>query len=468
MFIGRENESKILESAYHEKRSVLSVVYGRRRIGKSYLLQHFSKSHPSIYIEGLEKQPTSRQIENFMRALSHHFNDPLILRMKLKAWSEVFDFLTQKIDLNWKNKSKTLIIFDEFQWMACNQSKLVSYLKNYWDNHWKNKNVFLILCGSVAHYMVKKVIQSKALYGRINLEINLMALKPNESHRLLHKRGSLEGLNYLLIFGGIPKYLEEIDQSKSFNNNINRLCFQKDGYFISEPNKIFFSQFKEAQTYKKIVELLSKGNYSLKEISNHLKIASGGGLKSYLENLEKASFIRSYTSLHQKGHRSQKYKLFDEFLIFYYKFMKPKIKLIKEIESGKLFENSVEPHWNSWLGIAFETFCLKNALYIAEICGFKDDLIDYAPLFSLDSNKFQIDLIYKMKSDVYAVCEIKYHRSEIGTWIIPEFNKKLIQFQKKGYETVQKILIAPFGEDKSLKDAQYFDRVITLKEIFQI
>lgn len=185
-----------------------------------------------------------------------------------------------------------------------------------------------------------------------------------------------------------------------------------------------------------------------------------------MENLERASFVRSYTSLHQKGNRSQKYKLFDEFLIFYYKFMKPHNKIITESESNQLFENLVESSWDSWLGIAFETFYLKNALYLAEKAGIGYDILSYSPLYSLEENTFQFDLIYERKGGVRSVCEIKFYNKPIGTWIISEMNQKLKKLPVLPHKSIEKILIAPFGADKSLIQSEYFHHIISLKEIF--
>lgn len=125
----------------------------------------------------------------------------------------------------------------------------------------------------------------------------MFGLPPSDAKKMISKRGDFEALKYMLVFGTIPKSLEEINQNQSFNENMNRLCFTRGGYFIDEIDKIFYSQFREVQNYKKIIEYLSKQNLSLSEISKKLKFSSGGGLKSYLDNLEKANFIRSYTYL---------------------------------------------------------------------------------------------------------------------------------------------------------------------------
>ncbi len=218
--------------------------------------------------------------------------------------------------------------------------------------------------------MVKQIIRSKALYGRIDLEIHLQALKPHESRLLLKKRNPHEALLYLMIFGGVPKYLEQIDQSKSFAQNMNVLCFQKNGFFVDELNKIFYSQFSKAGLYSKIIYALSKNNLYFSEIAKKLNTSAGGGLKEYIRNLERSDFVRTYLPVGSTSQKEKKYKLFDEFLIFYLKFIYPQLKQIQQNEKQKLFELNVEPSWKPWLGISFETFCLKNAMKISSVVWF--------------------------------------------------------------------------------------------------
>lgn len=462
MFIGRKDELQLLEAKYKMAESQLVAVYGRRRIGKSQLLKHFCRKYSHLFFEGLEAESTKVQISVLLNEFGKQTKDPFTKKLNLTQWTEVFDYLTGYIK---KHPKKLVIVFDEFQWLACQQSHLVHLIKLYWDNYWKSLNVMLILCGSVAHFMVDKVIKSKALYGRVNLELPMRGLSPCDARKMLSHRGDFEALKYLLIFGTVPKYLEEVEQNKSFDENINRLCFKRHGYFLDEVDKIFFSQFREVQIYKKIITALSKRNLSLAEISKTLDIPSGGGLRSYLTNLEAAGFVRSYTSLYQKGRRNQKFKLFDEYLNFYFKFMQVHIKQIAENERQQIFKNQVEQKWKPWLGIAFEVFCLKNALYIAEKAGFAEEVISFSPLFGGTDEKFQIDLIFVRTHSIVTVCEIKFHEKQISTDVIPEVERKISILPRKRGQTVEKMLIAPFGSDESLTKSQYFHHVISMEDL---
>jgi AAA+ ATPase superfamily predicted ATPase len=211
MFVGRKNELKLIEDAYRTGKDELVVLYGRRRIGKSSLVKYFAEKKSSFYeFEALEGETTHRQIEHFSQQLHKQVDDPILDSVRFEKWEQVFTYLTEKI-FKRKTRTKKILFLDELPWMAAGRSRLVSLLKYYWDNHWKDRHVMLILCGSVASFMVKKVLQSNALYGRTTLEILLKGLTPGEAADILSKRSGEEILNYQLVFGGVPKYIEQIN-----------------------------------------------------------------------------------------------------------------------------------------------------------------------------------------------------------------------------------------------------------------
>ncbi|MCP5048442.1 MAG: hypothetical protein GY940_14830 [bacterium] len=377
----------------------------------------------------------------------------------------MFNYLTDKL-IKRRSKKKLVLFFDEFQWMAAGRTKLVSLIKYFWDNLWKDHNVMLILCGSVASFMVRQVLSSKALYGRINLEILLRSLLPHEAAQLfMGKRSNEEILKYLLLFGGVPKYLEEIQLDTSFNRNVNRLCFRKNALMLNEINRIFYSQFKETKTYLRIVKLLETGVYSMSEISRKLGIASGGGLKDYLRNLELAEIIRSYVPYDKSiSTKFRKYTLGDEFIIFYFKFMEPNLRTIEESTSQRLFEAFSRNNFDTWAGFAFERFCIKHAGYFSRIMGFEDEVLIASPHFGKESRKFQVDLLYKRMDNVITVCEIKHHNKEISTAVIPGMEQRLELLKVPRGFTVEKALISLYGPDKALQDSGYFNHYVKLED----
>ncbi|NIM17813.1 MAG: hypothetical protein GTO45_38040 [Candidatus Aminicenantes bacterium] len=360
-----------------------------------------------------------------------------------------------------------ILFLDEVQWIAVRRSKLISTIKYFWDNYWKKMNVMLILCGSIASFMVKRIIHSKALYGRITLEILLKGLLPHEAAKFFrNQRSKEEILKYLLVFGGVPRYLEEINLNRSFNQNINVLCFSKNSLMLSEMDKIFYSQFKEVEAYRKIVSVLKGTLLTFKEISEKTGKPSGGTLKNALELLINAELVDFYISM-DKGWNSKfkKYRLGDEFLVFYFKYIEPNIRLIKAGGQTRLFEKVSLESLEVWLGFAFERFCLKHSGYLAEIMGFKDEMLLASPYFKRGEPGFQVDLVYKRTDKVIAACEIKYSNERISKKIIPEMEKKCTSLEiPRGY-TLERALISLYGPDEALKNSGYFNHYVTVEDI---
>ena len=467
MFYGREKELNLLEEKYLSSKSELVVIYGRRRIGKSTLINKFAENKKTLKFEGIEGEQSQYQIQNVSEQLIAKTKDPFAGGTLFDRWEIVFSYLTEKIVINKRRKKKLILFFDEIQWMAVGRSKLISIMKYYWDNFWKDNHVMLILCGSIASYMVKKVIRSKALYGRVTLEILLQSLSPSESGLFFaNKRSKEEILKYLMILGGVPKYLEEIDLNKSFNQNINQLCFQKNSYLLNEVSKIFYSQFKEAKTYLQIVNILKNNLLSFQEIAKKTGKKSGGSLKYYIDQLENAEFITSYISIDREWNtKFKKYRLSDEYLVFYFKYIEPNLKIINQNPHENLFEKLTSSSFTSWMGFAFERFCLKNAFDIADKMGFGSEVLIASPYFKKEDETFQIDLLYQRADNVITLCEIKYHTKKIDKQIISQVDRIASLFPLPQGYTLEKALISLYGPSDPLKSTGYFNHFLSIDNI---
>ncbi len=463
MFIGRQHETSLLEELFNKKDGKLIVIYGRRRIGKSELMHHYLQNKTHLYIDGLEGEHTPKQIENFINQISHQLKNQFLKNTKFKTWFEVFQYLTEHI---FNENKKFVLALDEFQWMAAGQSKLINQIKSFWDTYWKKSGVQLILCGSIAHFMVKKVIHSKALYGRIDLEILLEGLTPNEVTKLIPNKDPQEILRYSLIFNGVPKYYEVLDKNLSFEKNLNKHCFSKNSFFFTEIKKIFYSQFKEHSTYKKIAQLLAQKNYTLEELAKKLKISSGGSLKSYLENLELSGFVKSYRNTITQSKKGQKYKLVDPFLKFYYSQILPHENIISNNIGSDIYFRLVKPQINPWMGLAFENFCILNSRKIAILLGIENLTTYSGPVFS-PTEGVQFDLVFIRNDKTITLCEIKYHSSPVSTIVVKEFSEKLKKFKAPKGFSIEKVLIASNGVDKNLSELCFFEQIITGNDFFK-
>lgn len=466
MLYGREYEVELLNKSYKSKQSDLIAVYGRRRIGKSYLIKQYGKDKNFWSFEGLEGQSTPKQIEHFKEQLKVILDDSLLDSIQFKNWNQVFDYLTNKIK---SEDKKVVFFFDEIQWMAANQSKLIALIKYYWDKEWKDLNIQLILCGSIASFMVDKVIRSSALYGRIKHEILVTELQPYAIKQFFKGKRSLhEILKYMLVFGGVPKYFELIDIKESFNKNIEHLAFNRNGYIFNDYEKIFYSQFKEHTIYEKIVTHIAKHPAELEKIAQYLKLKSGGGLKRYLTNLELARFIVGQKTISKDNAKSIKYKLHDEYLRFYFKYIRQHRRLLlnQSGENNHFFKNKIEPVWQPWLGFAFEHFCYKYNNVILKYLKIENDVIDIGPYFEKKDPGFQIDLLIKRSDKVWNLCECKYSENLIDIGVVKEVQNKINKMNIPNGVTIEPILITVNGVDKSVEKIDYFHAILTIEDLF--
>lgn len=464
--IGRKSEQKILLGALESAKAQLIVVYGRRRVGKSFLLKSMAEHIDLVYLEGIEFLSGEKQLSQMRSQLLLQTDSYEFFGKPFFDWNDFFERLILFLK---KSKKKKFLVFDEFQWMTQGRTNVVSIFKFYWDNHFLSMKHHVAICGSISSYILNRVVQSNALYGRINTVLHLRALPFDEAQNFFHGgKSSKEILSYLLTFGGIPKYLVSIKASHSYEQNVFELCFSEAGEFYSEYDKIFYKQFKSGQTYQKIVELLSRGPCTFQEISRKLKIKSGGGLKGYLSILENADFITSWVA-YSKGERAKakKYFLSDEFLLFYFYFIFPNKSALSR-GGGPNWSMKFEKSLPQWRGLAFEHFCRKNLMQISKIWGFDDKILDYAPFYPTKSIKTQFDMIISRSDETLVFVEIKFQDREIGLEQISEFEKKMVQVPIKMTQgkSIQKALIS-FGKvSQSLLQTKYFDHVLQGDQLF--
>ncbi len=470
-FIGRTREIGQLRQTLNNKKSTITIIYGRRRVGKSELIRKALEGRKAIYFEGLENQSKSHQILNFSSQLSFQTKKEFVKKTlgesPLKNWREAFKEL-----LDVCQGGETVIVFDEFQWMANYRSEIVSDLKMVWEQYLsRSGQIHLVLCGSIASFMIKKVIRSKALFGRTDLEIHLKPFSISETKEMLGSRSDSEILEAYMLVGGIPKYLELLGQKTSIHAAMQELGFTPHGYFTEEYNRIFVSHFGENHDFQKIVESLAHHPYGLNrfQISRLSKIQLGGGLTSQLYDLEMAGFIQSYLPFHKsKNSKQVLYCLKDAYMRFYFSFIKSLLKKI-EGELGDIFYRITQtPAYLSWLGQSFEYLCMDHAKKISQILGFSGIDYSYGPYFEgggKDKKGIQIDLLFDRADHVLNLCEIKYTRKKPGIEIIEETEKKVALVESKTRKTIQKILITKTEPSEDLVRTNYFYKIILAGEL---
>lgn len=472
-FIGRLNEIKQLRNVLDSSEASIALIYGRRRIGKSYLIAKACEGKHVFNFEGLEQGNTKDQIRNFLFQLEIQTAIEIKDKSKVSSWSEAISKLFPFL----KESPGCVLVFDEFQWMASYRSALVSEFKMLYDQYLsKVPGLTVILCGSIASFMVKKVLKSKALYGRIELNIHLKEFNLFEVRQVLNKHSLQDCLLAYLVFGGVPKYLTIIKTAESIPPAIQRLCFDQSSILRMEFEKIFVSHFGKEGSYSEIVRtLLSKAIGLTKQELESLTSSSGGGQTTReLYNLEMAGFIEGFVPYNKKNSSKYKrYRLVDLFTSFYLNFVESNIESNQKIDFFNMIYTS--PKFKSFLGLAFELACLKHSSQIARILGFSGVAYRVGAFWKNPSYKFknkntdehfQFDLVFERADKIITVCEVKYSDQTIGLDVGKKLQEQIANVAEFQNRTVQRVLISKSQPSKDLVQSAFFNQVIRAEELF--
>ncbi len=483
--IGRLDELETLEHFYRSNKSEFLALYGRRRVGKTFLVREYFKNKKDIIFfnsTGQKDGSLKDQITNFTEVVSEVFFGKAKLQQE-KNWHEVFSTLTTAMAQTPKNK-KIILFFDELPWMATRNSKLLQNLDYYWNQHWsKDKRIKLIICGSSASWIINKVVKNKGgLHNRLTEKIHLMPFKLPDTKKYLEHLGiKLKNSHILLIYmvtGGIPFYLSKIRKGHSAMQNIERLAFSSDAFFLEEFNNLFPALFDDSAVYIKIIKNLASKRYGIgkRELLKitHESLVGKGGLK-ILNDLEDAGFISSFKP-HFHKRQGIYYRLTDEFTLFYMRWVAPIKETLQEAALERGYWQSIQgtAEWNSWLGYTFETVCYKHIPAIRKKLGISPSAIAnswrYVPRKNSEQSGAQIDLLFDRKDDSITLCEIKY--TEEPFVLTKEYMKKLEQKINifKAQTQTKKQLFMTLVSANGVKSLYYAEdmiqEVVTLDDLF--
>lgn len=465
-FIGRKHELEALKRFIKKKTASLIVVRGRRRIGKSRLIEEFAKPYKFYSFSGIpltEKTTAQSQRDEFASQL----NKQGLPKVKADDWNDLFWALADKVA-----KGKVIILLDEISWMGSLDHDFLGKLKNAWDLYFKkNSQLVLVLCGSASSWIEKNILGSTGFVGRISYTLTLDELPLRDCKEFWgdrsHLISAMEKLKMLSVTGGVPRYLEEIDPRLSAEDNIKNLCFTKGTLLVDEFNRIFSSLFlRDSESYKKIVDVLTTGNKEFTEICKALNIELSGRVLEYLEELELSGFVkRDYTWHLKSGEdaRLSKYRLSDNYLRFYLKYI-DKYKTKIERDSFNFKSLAALPGWDSIIALQFENLVLNNRQYLWQILGIKsEDIISENPFFQHKTARqsgCQIDYMIQTKFGSLYVCEIKFSKHPIGYKIINEMQEKIGKLKRPKGLSCRPVLIHVNGVHDSVVENDYFSDIV--------
>ena len=423
--IGRHEEIKLLEKIYQSAHSEFVAVYGRRRVGKTFLIKTFFEKKECFFfrITGQKKASMVEQIYKFTRQLEEVFFVEGIRLKEPKNWDRAFELLTGRLKEKVKDKKKVVLFFDELPWLATKKSKLIQALEYYWNQYWEDmSNLTLIVCGSAASWIIDNIVNNKAgLHNRITKTMLLDPFTLLETKEYLHSLGirylDKQILEVYMIMGGIPFYLKEIEKGLSVPQNIDRVCFHKTGLLFSEFKNLFASLFNQASIHGKLLHVIFKSRYGMigRKIAEKMRnVTSGGSLYKRLEELETAGFIIGIVP-YGFSKKNKVYRIIDEYTLFYLSWIDFVKNKLKQIDRSKgYWEDKVcSQSWKIWTGYAFEDICLKHLSVIKKKLNIKSSAIaDSWQYFLKKGSKeegAQIDLLFDRNDGVITICEIKYH-----------------------------------------------------------
>ncbi len=463
-FIGREDEVARLKRILNGGEASVVTVYGRRRVGKTTLIER-AFSHPGlIKCEGLEGQDEHVQRQSMLEQFAEQVGVPALKHATPDSWRALLRIVTEYV-----TQGRTTLYLEEFQWLSAYGGELISEIKYFWDNYWrKNDRFVLILCGSSPSFMLSQVVKSKAMHNRSLHEFDLRPFRADEVKRFFGSRRSRrEALSALLLVGGIPEYLRYLEEKSSVYLSMAYHAFTRNGFFVGEHDRIFVSSLESNPHYRKVIAFLGKRrNASRDEIAGHLKIVSGGNLTHVLRDLEICGFIRRYTPF-DKASTSllARYEISDPYLQFYHRLIEPRLS---DIRQGRYQKNPASAfnvrRMEQWLGYSLERHCRNNAHVVAERLGFGD--VDYqsGAFFSRYSTKtdrgFQIDLAFKRADRVMTLCEIKDNANPLSISDARRVVESLSRFPAPSGFSIQRVLVTTGGVAPRVEEEMLFDKIV--------
>lgn len=423
MLVGREAEIEKLRECVESDSPEFVAVYGRRRIGKTYLIKQYFKEKFDFYMTGSFNSTISEQLDDFQTQLEKYSRKEW---PKPTSWRKAFRML--ETYLSSLKKRKIIVFIDELPWLDTPRSRFISALELFW-NSWgdSRNNLKFIVCGSATTWMTGKLLGDKGgLHNRVTRRIYLAPFNLYETEKMLRSKGVMWNRHQIvecyMTMGGTPYYLSKIDKKLSVSQNIDRLFFHHEGELRAEYETLFRSLFKEATIYSRIVELLAAkaSGFSREEIISALNISDGGKLTEVVRNLITCDFIREYNAFGKKE-RNKLYQLVDLFTLFYLKQVK------SNLQNEDFWSTRIDsPSHRAWAGYAFEQVCLHHIPQIKMALGISGVATNISSWRGIEDGKItgQIDLIIDRRDETINLCEMKYSLKEYD--ITPSYLKKVI------------------------------------------
>ena len=482
--IGREEEIWQLEDAANSDRPELVVVYGRRRVGKTYLVNRVFQNRldfahtglSPLEVKNLKEENKDKTILELQ--LLHFYHSLIEFGYKGKSapknWLEAFLFLSLLL-LEKKSGRKQIVFIDELPWLDTPKSFFLTAFESFCNGYANRENLLIITAGSAISYLLRKVLSDHGgLYDRVTREIPLSPFSLRECELLL-KDNRVDYSRYdiarvYMVFGGIPYYLNYIARNSSFSQNVDNLFFSKKAPLAAEFEKLFSSSFDNAKVTSSIVKALASTRIGLTRsaLCKAISLPDGEVLNEGLKALLASGYIIKYAPL-QEGGREHYYKLVDPFCLFYLHFVEGKTSMDEHFYADNENDNSLQ----AWKGFAFENICynhletIKSALGIRGVATSRFSFLSKA---NASGEGAQIDLVLERKDNIVTLCEMKFYSEPYAVSESDELDlarkKNVLSTFIKKKQTIGTALISTYGI-KSGKHQWAYQNIVTLDDLFQ-
>jgi uncharacterized protein len=471
--IGRQEEQAILHEALQSNRAEMVAVFGRRRVGKTFLIKQTYQARIAFELTGLQNATNKEQLQNFSNQLEA-FSQSLVPVRLPTNWLEAFFILAKFLDQQ-PTDEKRVVFFDEVPWLAGAKSGFITGLGWFWNSWAETRHIVVVICGSAASWMIQKIVNDRGgLHNRITKRVFLAPFTLNETEAYLQSRqifyNRYQILQIYMAMGGIPHYLNEVKAGKSATQTINDSCFSTNGLLRDEFTRLYAALFANADKHIAVVVALAKSRQGLTrpDIIRNAQLSEGGNTSNVLEELEQSGFITSYYPF-DKRKKDMLYRLTDEYSLFYLRF----------IEHNK---NSGNDTWNQlsqtpaarvWSGYAYENTCLKHVPSIKKALGISGVYTQSSTFFQKGNEEekgAQIDLVLDRNDQIINLFEIKFYNTE---FTLTEADAKALRQQTRIFREKTKtkkhlmiVLLTTFGMEHNKHSLGLVEKIVTMDDLF--
>jgi AAA+ ATPase superfamily predicted ATPase len=471
LLIGRKKEKEILLDCLQSDQAEMIAVLGRRRVGKTFLIKQ-TFTHLDFEFTGILNASKKDQLNAFVKKIEQFSGKKN--QTKPKNWLDAFDLLKDYL-MKLKRKTKKIIFIDELPWLDTAKSKFTDALGYFWNDFALYNNIVLVVCGSSASWMIKNIVKNKGgLHNRITKRIELNPFTLYETELFLKKKSiQLDQYSITQLYmtmGGIPFYLNEIKKGESVAQNIDRICFSKNGLLYKEFENLFISLYDNPKTHIQIIKALSskwKG-MSRKELLKITKLTDGGAITRILEELEMSAFITIHYPIDKKK-KDALYRVSDNYCVFYLHF----INSLNSFKKGTFINLMPTSKWHTWSGYAFENICFSHISQIEKKLGIHaihTEAGSFLHKGNLTIAGFQIDLLIERADRIINLCEIKFYDRP---YIITNDYAQKIKNKINGFKQISKTkktifptFISTFGLIENTYSKSIIQNQVALQHLF--